>query len=206
MGRAVGAVVATLVLACGQPAMPTASSPTGTAGAVPTAAVARGSPIPATGPPSTVNPTSFHSPRYGYDATIFGGWSTAAAFVRWDGAGSPGHDAAEVDKFFGPGELLIFAFAAPTTDALGAYLDHALAAAAAIHGACPVESTAAVTIGVEDGREAKQGCGLLIDIAVTVHAGVGYQFVMRDPAVQVASDPQHDAVFAGFLASVRLPD
>jgi hypothetical protein len=48
-------------------------------------------------------------------------------------------------------------------------------------------------------------CGLLINLAVALHHGVEYQFTLRDPTVQAATDPADQAVFSRILESVHFP-
>ena len=49
-------------------------------------------------------------------------------------------------------------------------------------------------------------CGVLINNGVTVHSGIGYWFVMKDDAVQAATDPADHKTFLRILRSVHFPD
>lgn len=59
-----------------------------------------------------------------------------------------------------------------------------------------------ITVGGERGTLISWNCGILINVAVTVHAGIGYTFGFRDPAVRAATDPTDRATFVGVLDSV----
>jgi hypothetical protein len=48
-------------------------------------------------------------------------------------------------------------------------------------------------------------CGILINHAVTVHHGVGYDFAFRDPTVAAATDPTDHAALLDILGSVQFP-
>ena len=47
-----------------------------------------------------------------------------------------------------------------------------------------------ITIGGDPATLLEYDCGILINLAATVHKGVGYQFLLRDPAVHASTDQQ----------------
>ena len=49
-------------------------------------------------------------------------------------------------------------------------------------------------------------CGILVNIAATVHRGVGYAFFLADDSVQAATDPADHATFDKILRSVQFPE
>jgi hypothetical protein len=158
----------------------------------------------------TIEPTAFafSSALYGYSATAPAGWQAVPGFLRWDGTGSPGHDASEVDKLVAPNGIdgtMIFAISAPTAKSVDAYLSERVDAAAAAHGSCPIESTASVAVSGHPGRLVRTFCSVLIVLVVAVDAGVGYQFTLRDATAKGAGDPDDAALLDAFLRSVRLP-
>ena len=61
-------------------------------------------------------------------------------------------------------------------------------------------------MGGQPGVLLAYNCGILINIAATVHHGVGYWFAFRDPAVAAATDPADHAAFMDILRSVQFPD
>ena len=48
-------------------------------------------------------------------------------------------------------------------------------------------------------------CGILINVAVTVHDGVAYLFGFRDLGVHAATDPADRAALQGLLDSMQFP-
>jgi hypothetical protein len=158
-------------------------------------------------------PTAFTSTTYGYSLTVPAGWSTVQATVAWDGTGLPFHHDAEADQFAFPCEgndcgASAWAFAAPTPEDLAGYAEERIAAVAeGASATCPLtpESQDPVDIGGEPGTLLSWDCGILINIADTVHDGIGYQFGFRDPAVHAATDPADRAIFLELLSSVRFP-
>ena len=140
-----------LVTACATPA----ASPTTGQSSV----AATGGPSPSSGPSlapaatvapeATVPPSTFTSEKYGYSIALPAGWIGKQAFLQWDGTGSPGHDAAEVDQFHTATGTDAWAMAAPTTKNLATFWADQLAAAAVAHP-CPstieVEADEAITI------------------------------------------------------------
>ncbi len=61
----------------------------------------------------------------------------------------------------------------------------------------------AFTVGGEPGELESINCGILINVAYTVHDGQGYPFTFRDPAVHQATEPTDKATFIAMLASVQ---
>jgi hypothetical protein len=147
----------------------------------------------------------FTSTVYPYSITLPAGWTVYPATAAWDGRGAPGDDAPDVDLFRLPLAASAFAFAAPTKDVLKAYVNDAVARNARFHGdTCPAEpeSIEPVKIGDESGALISWNCGILINLAVTVHAGTGFHFVFRDPAVHAATNAADKATFTALLSSV----
>jgi len=97
---------------------------------------------------------------------------------------------------------------APFADDLKAYAAKTIADTAKYHGdtcTAPPEAQDQIKVGGEPGKLMAWDCGILINIAVTVHNGIGYTFGFRDPSVQKATDPTDGAILLGLLESMRLP-
>jgi hypothetical protein len=185
-------VIVLIVYGCGSSS---AVSPSVSAGAsaAPAGAVASG-------------PSSFTSPIYGYSVTLPAGWQAKPAKARWDGSGAPGHEDPTVDVVEPlTGAMSVFALAAPITLDLAGYGRDVIAKTAQFHGdTCPptpdrVEST---TAGGQPATFIAWNCGILIDIVIVIHRGVGYEFVMRDPGVHAATDPTDRKAFDDLLNSL----
>ena len=98
--------------------------------------------------------------------------------------------------------------AAPSDETLAASTDALIAATVKYHGdTCPPtpEAQDPINIGGDPGMLVAWNCGILINIAVTVPNGVGYQFLWRNPAVHAATDPTDRATFLAMLESVQFP-
>jgi hypothetical protein len=152
-------------------------------------------------------PVPFSSGLYGYRMTLPAGWSATPATIRWDGKGAPAYDDPTVDVFANGPSLNAFGFAGTTRLALNAYADDVIARTAQFHGdTCPDPPSTVESIRVA-GLPAKFiafDCGILINIVVFVDRGTGYEFVMRDMAVNAATDPRDRSAFDAILASVKL--
>jgi hypothetical protein len=181
------------------------------AGASTSAALASASMSPSSGPSAALQPAPspvlFESATYHYSVRLPIGWSAKPATTAWDGSGVPVHGDPVTDSFGGPtaASAAAFAFAAPTTQILSAYVASAIADNFKFHGdTCPAkpEVVEPITIGGEPGTLVGWNCGILINVAATVHGGTGYHFVFRDPAVAAATDPTDKATFAALLSSV----
>jgi len=88
---------------------------------------------------------------------------------------------------------------------LSGYATEVIARNAKFHGeTCPPkpESTEQTTVGSEPSAFIAWNCGILINLAVTLHQGTGYEFVFRDPGVHQATDPTDRATFDSILGSV----
>lgn len=159
--------------------------------------------------PSPSGPTVFTSPLYGYTVTVPAGWISAPAMLRWDGTKQPGPDA-ESDKFDGPESLSAWGFAGPFSGDLAAFVADRIVANARDHSdTCPVaepEINEPLQIGGQPWVLLGWNCGALINNAVTVRAGVAYEFTFRNLAVKAASDPVDRALFLSILDSVELPN
>jgi hypothetical protein len=162
----------------------------------------------ATLPPSSAAAhTTFTSQSYGYKLTVPAQWSAAPADYKWDRRSELSLDSPAVDKFFssvtGRGS---YAAAGRWNGDLAAYTTFLIAWTHRTHGDfCPAKpnTRSPVTIGGQPGVLLAYNCGILINIAATVHHGVGYQFVFRDSGVSAASDPADHAVFLQILRSVQ---
>ena len=158
--------------------------------------------------PSPSPPSSFTSPVYGYSVELPGGWTAIEAKVAWDGTSSISSDGPEVDQWIGRTEASAWAFAAPYSGDLNAYTKKTVADNAKYHGGtCPPtpETQDPITIGGEPGTLLAYDCGILINLALAVHDGVGYSFGLRDPTIPAATDPTDAAAFAGLLDTVQFP-
>ena len=164
---------------------------------------------PTPSPPA--QPKTFASQTYGYSVTLPKGWIAIQASAQWDGKGSPAFDDVVADQFSDLTPADVWAFAAPTTKPLGAYVTATIAGTLKDHGedcravAGPVAQHP-IQIGGHPGMLLEWNCGLLINQAVAVHNGVGYFFGLRDPSVHAASNARDRKLFLRLLASVRFPD
>lgn len=168
-------------------------------------------PAPSTGPSPTASPfgpTTFVSPLYGYTVIVPAGWLAAEAFLRWDGTRQPGADV-DTDKFVGPGQLIVHAFAGPFAGDLAAFVTDRIAANTRDHSdTCPIakpEINERLKIAGRDWVLLGWNCGALINQAVTVRGGVAYAFTLRDLSIQVATEPADRAQLLSILDSVELP-
>lgn len=221
-------LVATLVVtacASGSPSMSPASAATSatpasipspavsaSAVATPTASTAAtakpATSTPSAAPSAATEPTTFTSTTYGYSLTVPAGWSAVQASKVWSGTGAPFFGDPVGDQFDAPGVASVAGIAAATTEDLKAYIKARIAANTADHSdTCPAvpERKDPVKIGDESGMLLAWNCGILINMAVTVHDGLGYVFGMRDPAVHAATDPTDRAALLQLLKSVDFP-
>ena len=159
--------------------------------------------------PSTMGPTTFTSPLYGYTVTVPAGWAASQALLRWDGTTQPGPDA-ETDKFDLPGPLLVHAFAGRFSGDLDAFVADRIVANHRDHAdTCPVaepDDIEPTRINDQSWVILSWNCGALINQAVTVRDGIAYAFVFRDLAIEAATDPTDRAIFRSILDSVELPN
>ena len=147
---------------------------------------------------------------YGYAVTLPSGWRSTQAIYpyRWDGQSQLAIESAEVDKFMSSSTPAAWAVATRWKRNLAAFTRFSVAWNARYHGdTCPAEpaSRNPVTIGGQPGVLLAYDCGILINLAATVHRGYGYWFLFRDGGVQAASDPTDRATFLGMLRSVQFP-
>lgn len=149
------------------------------------------------------------STTYGYSLTLPAGWTGVQASQTWDGTSAISSDSPQVDQFHSLSDAGATGVAAPVSQALPALTSAVITATARDHGdTCPSppESQDPITVDGEPGMLVAWDCGILINIAVTMHNGVGYQFLLRDPEVQASTDAADRAVFLAILASVQFPD
>jgi hypothetical protein len=176
------------------------STPAPTASTTPSIAASNvGSPAPA---------TSFTSPLYGYTLTVPAGWIAAPAVLPWDGDRQSGPDA-ESDKLAGPDGVLSWVFAGPYAGKLDTFVQERIAANHRDHAdTCPEVEPAVnepVAIGAKSGVFVAWNCGAVINLAMTVRAGVAYVFVFRDLSIKASTDPADRALFQSILDSVVFP-
>lgn len=156
---------------------------------------------------SSPAPGVFVSARYRYTIKLPDGWAGTQADVTWAGTTWLAVDNLAVDRF-GPagGAGAAYGAAAPTTESLDAWAAAGMAANLDEHKAfCPAKLQTvveSVTIGGQPGTLESMNCGILIMTAFAVVHGEGYEFGLRDPAVQAATDPTDKATFTTMLGSV----
>ncbi len=164
---------------------------------------------PSPTPSPSAQPKTFTSQTYGYSLTLPKGWIAIQASAPWDGNGSPAFDDVVADQFTGLTPADVWAFAAPTTKPLGAYVRLTITGTLKDHGEdCPAGPVAQhpIQIGRHPGMLLEWDCGLLINQAVAVHNGVGYFFGLRDPSVKAARNAGDRKLFLGLLDSVHFAD
>jgi hypothetical protein len=166
-------------------------------------------PAPATRPhPETPIITSRH---YGYTEALPAGWRLVTqAKQQWDGNGAPGDGDSVVDLYVGPGGVEAWVYAAPTKENLAAYAITTVRVAGAVHD-CPAvpQTNQAITVGGAPGRLLDTQCpaltSFLVELAVTVHHGIGFVFGSQNPSGTAPGDwPADRAAFRDFLAGIRL--
>jgi hypothetical protein len=216
--RASSLAVTLVVAACSggsaaAPSLSTASSPlvAPSPSAASPSAVASPSVEPSASAAATAvpSPSSFTSAKYGYTLTVPSGWSSTQATSVWDGSSALSSESAEVDKFVGPSSASSTGVAAPSMQTLLAYADALIAATTKYHGdTCPPrpEAQKRITIGGDPAILLEYNCGILINLAAVVHKGIGYQFLLRDPAVHASTDKSDQEGFLALLESVKFPD
>jgi len=158
---------------------------------------------------TTPNPALFTSATYGYALTLPVGWRSKQALYKWDGDTGLSIGSAEVDKFQSGTPAAAWGVAARWTGDLAAYTSFSIAWSYRHHeDTCPPApaTRAPVTVGGEPGVLLEYNCGILINVAATVHRGVGYMFVFRDSDVAAATDPTDHATFLQMLGSVHFPN
>jgi hypothetical protein len=151
---------------------------------------------------------SFTSPEYGYTVTLPAGWTAIEAHERWDGSTELNYQYFGADQFTGTSFAASFGVAAKWKHGLASYARYLVALNARTHGEdCPSkpQTERSIAIGGSPGVLLEYNCGILINQAATVHHGVGYLFVLRDPSVQAAFDQSDHAVFVRMLRSVEYP-
>ena len=197
--------VALVVVAACSGSSPSASS--APASQPPSAADATA--VVTTSPSAASTPLTYTSQLYGYSIVLPAGWSVGAARIRWDGASAPGNAFSSVDRFVSPATVSAFGYAGPVTTDLDRFAKDTIAWTVRDHGdTCPAaapEATEPIQFGGEDGMLLSWNCGILINQALLVRDGTGFVFVMRDPAVQAATDATDRALLEGLLDSVTFP-
>jgi hypothetical protein len=161
---------------------------------------------PGGGPTASPGPTpnTFRSPFYGYSIVVPTCWRATPATTRWDGESAPSQGA-NVDQIWGA-HLIALGVAGPFTGDLAAFVQDRLTATARDHAdTCPPNAfqlSQPITIGGQPGVLLTWNCGALIDQAVTVYGGVGYDFTLRDLAFAATLDQTDLASFRSMLDSL----
>jgi hypothetical protein len=185
----------------------TEATPSPVVSAVATAKPA--TPAPSVAPSAPAGPTGFTSTTYKYSLTVPGGWTVIQATAAWDGGNEESsHDVPQADQFVETPARSAWALVAPTAKDLKGYVKERIAANAAGHSnTCPLVPNVQdpIKIGSESATLLAYDCGILINLAVTVHDGNGYMFGFRDVAVHAATDPTDRATFVALLKSVQFP-
>jgi hypothetical protein len=151
--------------------------------------------------------TRFTSKTYGYAAMLPAGWIGIQALQKWDGRTAVTYTSAQVDQL-GSGSPGAFGVATPWKRDLAAFTRFLNSPKFLNHSEfCPQQPTTRdrITMGGQPGVLLAYDCGILINIAATVHNGVAYWFVFRDPRVYAANDPTDHATFLKMLRSLRFP-
>jgi hypothetical protein len=162
---------------------------------------------PNSGPAAGRMVTSRH---YGYAEALPAGWRLVTqATHRWNGKGAPGDGDTVVDLFQGPRGVEAWVYAAPTKKNLADYTNATIRAARAAHPSSPPQTDQAITIGGAPARLltviAPAGSGFLVEIAVSVHHGIGFVIGSQNPSGTTPTDhPADRAAFRKFLAGIRL--
>jgi hypothetical protein len=154
-------------------------------------------------------PTTFTSATYGYTLTVPAGWTSRQAFEKWDIQSELDGTSILVDLFGEPSVSRgAFAAAARWKRGLAAYTTYLITWNAHYHELCPQRPNARsrVAIGGQPGVLLAYNCGILVNIAATVHRRVGYLFTFVDRGVAAATDPTDHATFLKILRSVHFPD
>jgi hypothetical protein len=151
----------------------------------------------------------FTSKFYAYSISVPPGWTARNAFEPWNGYGAPVIEDGTVDVIDSPRHFTaVIASAAPTSESLAAYVAEGIRTNAAVNSdTCPAaahpESVESITVGGESGKLVSINCGILINVAFTVHDGMGYRFIFRDTGVQAATNLSDKATFTAMLKSVE---
>jgi len=164
---------------------------------------------PSATPSSTGAPTTFTSKQYGYTLTLPAQWTSADAVGKWDRRSALDIGSFDVDRFFsgvqGKGS---YGAAGRWHGDLASYTTWLVAWTHRTHGdTCPAKPSTRtpISIGGQQGVLLAYNCGILINIAATVHHGVGYHFVFKDDGVFDSTDPADRATFLQMLNSVQFP-
>ena len=165
---------------------------------------------PSASPSTTTKPTTFRSATYGYTVTLPAGWTGAQAVQAWDIHAGFGlnTDSFVADQFRSASIPAAYTVAARWKQGLAAFASFWIADNARYHEHCPPKPTtrSPITIGGQPGVLLAYNCGILVNMAVTVHHGIGYNFSFVDDSVPSATDPTDRATFLDMLRSVQLPD
>jgi hypothetical protein len=136
------------------------------------------------------------------------GWSSGPATARWDGVSGIKSDSPEVDRWMSAAAASAWVSAAPYAKDLPSYTAKTIADTVKYHGdTCspPPAGQEPIVVGGEPGTLISWNCGILINLAVTVHHGIGYTLGFRDPVVNAASEPNDHKTFVDLLTSLRFP-
>jgi hypothetical protein len=161
--------------------------------------------------PTPPEPTTFTSATYGYTFTLPPEWTGTQATQAWDIHAGFGLNtySFQADQFRSASTPAAYAVAARWKQDLAALARFWISDTTHYHGDyCPPKPTTRnpITIGGQPGVLLAYNCGILVNIAVTVHHGVGYNFSFVDDSVPSATDPTDHAMFAKMLRSIQFPD
>lgn len=159
---------------------------------------------------TAAQPTTFTSATYRYTVTLPPGWVSSQAAEKWSVYDPFGLDrySAQADQFSSPSDVVSFVVADHWKRGLAAWARYWIAATTRTHESCPPKpsTTNRVTVGNQRGTLLDYNCGILVNIAATVHHGVGYCFSFVDDFVHAATDPTDHATFLKMLKSVQFAD
>lgn len=157
--------------------------------------------------PAMTGPVTFVSPLYRYSLAVPAGWGATPAVVCWDGVSAPSVGP-NVDLITGR-HLLALGFAGPFAGTVAEFSQDRIVATVRDHSdTCYTgvpDSTQSISIGGQPGLLLSWNCGARIDDALTVHAGIGYEFTIRDAAFSPTLDPTDLATVRSMLASLTFP-
>jgi hypothetical protein len=142
--------------------------------------------------------------------TLPAGWTGTQAAQAWDIHAGFGlnTDSFQADQFRSASTAAAYTVAAQWKQDLAAFAKFWISDTARYHESCPPKPTRrhSITIGGQPGALLAYNCGILVNLAVTVHHGIGYNFTFVDDSVQSVTDPTDRATFLNMLKSIHFPD
>ena len=165
-------------------------------------------PVPSVAPSTSTGPTSFTSTTYGYSLTVPAGWTVIQATAAWDGNGAPRSTTCPrptSSSSLPPERLVLWGAHDQGPGGLREGEDRRQRRGPRQHLSGRARGPGSDQDRGRTGTLLAYDCGILINLAVTVHDGIGYLFGFRDVAVHAATDPADRAVFLELLKSVHFP-